>query len=655
MLGALLLGIATLSAHKVECATNYQDQAISIPYNSSFGLPTFGTLNGTVTELDVLSAAIKLNRTNAHLNCASGFMKIDLTFEKEFYGIVYPDFDRNSPLRFHPDLEIDGDEVITLVCRYPPPIAPAPIVPVPLLLPPPEATPTLKPLREFEILLIICAIIFLALMLLGIGCSYYCLKKRNIKVVRRKPASSLGSDVTKISEPVSLFSGLKIPRAHALDESGSEEVAESVNTEIHSDINSILTEDEYTSAYSDKMCILSEGRVQSKLHDPPAPTFDIRLAVNNVDVGAFTPTPSVVSSDADTMLQAQEQYLTTILERTETNTRERLEHIRRQKQHAGPPPVHARINVSNAQITDQSEVESLSEYSRAGTEAFSDQDLELESREIKSFSVLGVTDTSRTREQMSAGPDQGAYSKDEKNFYDRVGHQHQHLSRQDRQGQRQQQHRQQQQQQHVLEEQRMDSSWSFESRQMHDMEETRHMSHTEGAIESMISPNIVRTAASTYSTDRPKLSNFDVLIRIIENNDSFQHVGDDSGSSIFTEEERINIKDAILEDTRLRTHLERTVQRSDVLQLWHDSPTLQSSISPEKWNVVIRIFNSHDDCFAEVDRESSNSSVTQNSYGFSGAHQSIQSTGLRSVADRSATEITEFHHVYSQKMDWTTD
>ncbi len=83
---------------------------------------------------------------------------------------------------------------------------------------------TLQPLREFEILLIICAIIFLALLLLGIGCSYYCLKKRNIKVIRRRPASTLGSDVTKISEPISMFNGLKIPRPTADPASGTDEV-----------------------------------------------------------------------------------------------------------------------------------------------------------------------------------------------------------------------------------------------------------------------------------------------------------------------------------------------------------------------------------------------------------------------------------------------
>jgi hypothetical protein len=78
----------------------------------------------------------------------------------------------------------------------------------------------LAPLREFEILLIICAIVFLALLLLGIGCSYYCLKKRNIRVIRRRPVSTIGSEVTRISDPPSMFEGLKIPRAHATDTSG---------------------------------------------------------------------------------------------------------------------------------------------------------------------------------------------------------------------------------------------------------------------------------------------------------------------------------------------------------------------------------------------------------------------------------------------------
>ena len=35
-------------------------------------------------------------------------------------------FTNNIVVRFHPGLEIDGDEVITIVCRYPTPIVPVP-------------------------------------------------------------------------------------------------------------------------------------------------------------------------------------------------------------------------------------------------------------------------------------------------------------------------------------------------------------------------------------------------------------------------------------------------------------------------------------------------------------------------------------------------
>jgi len=42
-------------------------------------------------------------------------------------------FTNNIVVRFHPSLEMDGDEVITIVCRYPPPVAPPPpLLPGPL-------------------------------------------------------------------------------------------------------------------------------------------------------------------------------------------------------------------------------------------------------------------------------------------------------------------------------------------------------------------------------------------------------------------------------------------------------------------------------------------------------------------------------------------
>ena len=234
--------------------------------------------------------------------------------------------------------------------------------------------------------MIICAIIFLALLLLGIGCSYYCLKKRNIKVVRRRPQSTLGSDITKASEPISMFGGLKLPRVVPQPASGSEEMTESIKTDFPSDIASVESEEEYTSAYSDKMCVLPEGAIVSKLHDPPHPNFDIKMLVKDREL-VYTPDVTGSSSESETVLNAQEQYLTTILERTETNTLETLERVRQANAKPGPPPVHARINIKNkTTVSDTSDIESTSEYSH-GTEMFSEQEMELESRHMSNFAL----------------------------------------------------------------------------------------------------------------------------------------------------------------------------------------------------------------------------------------------------------------------------
>lgn len=81
------------------------------------------------------------------------------------------------------------------------------------------------PLKGAQILFIICAIMFLTLLLLGLGVSYYCLSRRTIPVVRRLPMSiGSGSEITKLSSStygqVPVLEGLKaphiIPRAHAI-------------------------------------------------------------------------------------------------------------------------------------------------------------------------------------------------------------------------------------------------------------------------------------------------------------------------------------------------------------------------------------------------------------------------------------------------------
>nr|CAI5825058.1 unnamed protein product [Callosobruchus analis] len=245
----LCLAVACLSAY-ASGQSNYGSQANNVEYIGE-GLPPQTVLDGKVTQLDDLSPVIFLNRTKAALNCAAGSMQVELKFNDKFYGLAYAAFERNSacqihgkggysyrlelPLkgcgtkqdpqrvftnnivvRFHPSLEIDGDEIITIVCRYPPPIVPPPAA-LPALYQSTPAAPLAPPLKGFQILLIICGILFLSLLLLGLGCSYYCLRRR--PVVFTRPFSSIGTDseITKLSGSsignLSIEDSIKIPRA----------------------------------------------------------------------------------------------------------------------------------------------------------------------------------------------------------------------------------------------------------------------------------------------------------------------------------------------------------------------------------------------------------------------------------------------------------
>ncbi|KAH7638443.1 zona pellucida-like domain containing protein 2 [Dermatophagoides farinae] len=171
---------------------------------------------------DQLESEIITNRTRAYLSCESGEMIVKINFTEPFRGVGYADYDRSSPckfygdggryyemrlplkgcgtkqeaprifinniiLRFHRALELEEDEIKTIVCRYPPPLAPPPpLIAAPILEQPPPAVPFIPAkLSEVELLLIVSALLFLTLLLLGIGIGYYCLKKRKVKVVRK--------------------------------------------------------------------------------------------------------------------------------------------------------------------------------------------------------------------------------------------------------------------------------------------------------------------------------------------------------------------------------------------------------------------------------------------------------------------------------------
>ncbi|XP_041974650.1 uncharacterized protein LOC121729956 isoform X2 [Aricia agestis] len=306
--------LALLAAARAQ--SNYGSQANNIEYQGE-GLPDQTVLDGKVTKLDDLSPVIFLNRTRATLNCAAGSMQIELKFNEKFYGIAYADFDRHSacqvagkgatsyklelplkgcgtkqdPLRvftnnivvrFHPGLEMDGDEVITIVCRYPPPIVPAfkPLIYTPEV---PGPLPAKTPLAGTHILMIICAILFLTLLLLGLGVSYLCLRRRAIPAPRRLIDDSSASIISRES-----IQEVKIPRAHPVYPVAAES-ASVVSDTIPSDYPS-ETPSEAEAAHTNQAFIINEYQSEGygETHETSvtngrafaaAPAFDVRVRV----------------------------------------------------------------------------------------------------------------------------------------------------------------------------------------------------------------------------------------------------------------------------------------------------------------------------------------------------------------------------------------
>ena len=192
--------------------------------------------------------------------------------------------------------------------------------------------------------MIICGILFLALLLVGMACSYTCLKKRNIRLVRRRPMS-LGppSTLSKMSGSI-LIDGLKIPRATVTSTSGSEtalvsqsetlpsdypsespssgsEVEEvdvhslehvSVREEIQGYENTAYEiEERLSSVYSDAM-VQSDAEIVTaqQVVKPPQPSFMVRVK--------RAPTPPRTPEPDYPIQLANSQSLTTIFERDES-------------------------------------------------------------------------------------------------------------------------------------------------------------------------------------------------------------------------------------------------------------------------------------------------------------------------------------------------
>jgi len=171
-------------------------------------------------------------------------------------------------------------------------------------------------------------------------------------------------------------------------------------------------------------------------------------------------------------------------------------------------------------------------------------------------------------------------------------------------------------------------------------------------------------------------TNFDVLIRILDAPTSFAATDDDDVSSIFTEDERVRLREVITHDVQIKKFLQESYTTEKMLML-KDYRQLEQIIEPQKWDVLIRIIDNADamsmtrgsgsQVSTAVQRMAASSVTAQELRSMSevsvdyGAYAEVQETrsafsGVsssytqgRSAADRSGTEIVERGHFINRE------
>merc|ERR1711981_695077 len=396
-------------------------------------------------------------------------------------------------------------------------------------------------------------------------------------------------------------------------------------------------------------------------HAPPLPGFDIKMAVRNKGGRAYSPAQSQASSESELILKAQEQYLTTILERTETNTLETLERIRRVEAGAtGPPPVHARVRVvNNKNVSDNSEMESDSEYSvMTDIQDYYGDKLQLATTEQTNVTVdvkeARMMEDRRKKaskqggQMLTRGVDNDAFLEDSQTM---------HTSNQVFS-------------QNQMHQQRSDS--------MHQEQHVSTSACSSSAIkkgytttQDLITPVILERATAHMPSVGQVKNNFDVLIRILDNNAPYTSANDeDEISSVLTEEERFRLREVIMQDEKIQTFLKESYTTEKMMML-KDHRKIEQVIEPQKWDVLIRIIDDKTDAVSGGTRSESKSSQHKSSLtahelrsmsevmvdfsqyrqeqearsGYSG----VSSTLARSTADRSGTEMVATDYVINRE------
>merc|ERR1719427_1402147 len=483
-----------------------------------------------------------------------------------------------------------------------------------------------------------------------------------------------------------MFAGLKIPRAHATDTSGSEELTESVHTDYGTDVSSIATVEDFQSAYSDLGGEVEENIVYPDLHEPPMPAFDTKMRIKKA-AGTLTPISSRASSVTEEMLAAQEQYLTTILERTETNTKETLERVRKSKAELGPPPVHARLRVQHkTDVMTSRESDSESQYSH---DNLTDNNLtEDEREEVRAqYTRQAVVQSEALTSAKLVESVQVRETEEVRRREEEV---------------RQRQHAQQQHAQHgfdvtlrTSEAQQLgysdEDTMSMSEYTGQDLIEpvliqrgdrySQHASQTSQQLEQHLSQHISR---EQHLATSHHVSKFDVLIRVLDAPPvSAGGTSDrDDLTSVFSEDDKQKWRDIVTHDTTFRTMIEAAQTTEEVelaVNQMRYTTVYEKMFEPHKWDVIVRVLKAPGSISGKSASSKSMStyrtsksgteydlrSVAETTVDFgvrrsefdsgssvsgrSGRYSAHHSTGARSMADRSGTEITEYHsYMYAE-------
>merc|ERR1739844_216953 len=297
-----------------------------------------------------------------------------------------------------------------------------------------------------------------------------------------------------------------------------------------------------------------------------------------------------------------------------------LERIRRAEAQAGPPPVHARVRVVNkAGVSDHSELESESEYSQISD--YYQEKVRLATAEQTNF-TLGLQDSGLLRRQ----EEEEEMKREEKVRQERMKLEEEiRMSRSN-------------QQQQLDEDVRM-SRMNQQTTHHQDHRQRQHrtqVEHHQNVVASdLITPVILERATATMRVSPPQ-NNFDVLIRVLEEPDYLgggTEIDDDVSSvhSVLTEEERFRLREVIMTDERIQTILKET-HTTERMMMLKDYRKIEKVVSPQKWDVLIRIIDNADQAVGR--RSSAVSTESTTTYGGRKTTASSQSAQeLRSMSE----------------------